>query len=103
MPHSLRETAIVSGRDCHSLYLLTKLPRFLNGFLHATGVEIWRLGIIVVTLQRIRGYALRVKAAAQHSSSELGSAFALHFPCNVKGEETTGSAQTWRIGDRHKN
>jgi len=23
----------------------------------------------------------RVKAAAQHSSSELGSAFALHFPC----------------------
>ena len=26
----------------------------------------------------------RVKAAAQHSSSELGSAFTLHFPCNVK-------------------
>ena len=24
----------------------------------------------------------RVKAAAQHSSSELGSAFALHFTCN---------------------
>jgi len=27
----------------------------------------------------------RVKAAAQHSSSELGSAFALHFSCNVGG------------------
>ena len=25
----------------------------------------------------------RVKAAAQHSSSELGSAFALHFTCTV--------------------
>ena len=29
------------------------------------------------------GDALRVKAAAQHSSSELGSAFTLHFTCNV--------------------
>ena len=26
----------------------------------------------------------RVKAAAQHSSSELGSAFALHFTCHCK-------------------
>ena len=29
------------------------------------------------------GDALRVKAAAQHSSSELGSAIALHFTCTV--------------------
>ena len=36
---------------------------------------------VVITLQRI-GDALRVWAAAQHSSSELGSAFALHHPCN---------------------
>jgi hypothetical protein len=28
------------------------------------------------------GDALRVKAAAQHSSSELGSAFALRFTCH---------------------
>ena len=27
---------------------------------------------------------VRVKAAAQHSSSELGSAFALHFTCHCK-------------------
>ena len=26
----------------------------------------------------------RVKAAAQHSSSELGSAFALHFTCTIQ-------------------
>ena len=26
---------------------------------------------------------VRVKAAAQHSSSELGSAFALHFTCST--------------------
>ena len=30
--------------------------------------------------------ALRVKAAAQHSSSELGSAFALHHNCTRKSE-----------------
>ena len=28
--------------------------------------------------------ALRLKAAAQHSSSGLGSALALHFNCDVK-------------------
>ena len=32
---------------------------------------------------------LRVKAAAQHSSSELGSAFALHFTCGMKDALTT--------------
>ena len=37
--------------------------------------------------------ALRVKAAAQHSSSELGSAFALHFPCTVN---LVGGAPTMR-------
>jgi len=31
--------------------------------------------------------ALRIKAAAQHSSSELGSAFTLHFICSTKSEE----------------
>ena len=30
------------------------------------------------------GDASRVKAAAQHSSSELGSAFALHFTCHCQ-------------------
>ena len=30
------------------------------------------------------GLQVRVKAAAQHSSSELGSAFALHFTCHRK-------------------
>ena len=32
----------------------------------------------------IRKMRVRVKAAAQHSSSELGSAFTLHFTCIVK-------------------
>ncbi len=31
----------------------------------------------------IKKLRVRVKAAAQHSSSELGSALALHFPCTV--------------------
>ena len=31
----------------------------------------------------IKKLRVRVKAAAQHSSSELGSALALHFPCSV--------------------
>ncbi|MBR4238676.1 MAG: hypothetical protein IKQ03_04610 [Prevotella sp.] len=31
--------------------------------------------------------AQRLKAAAQHSSSELGSAFVLHFNCKWKIEE----------------
>ena len=35
------------------------------------------------------GDALRVKAAAQHSSSELGSAFTLHFTCIVKRYQKT--------------
>ena len=30
------------------------------------------------------GLQVRVKAAAQHSSSELGSAFTLHFTCRRK-------------------
>ena len=34
-----------------------------------------------VPLQRISENALRVKAAAQHSSNKFDSAFALHFPC----------------------
>ena len=37
-------------------------------------------------LCRALGNALRVWAAAQHSSSELGSAFALHHPCTVNHE-----------------
>ena len=61
---------------------------------------------------------LRIKAAAQHSSSELGSAFALHFICNVnqvseewrvKSEEfaaARASSETWNLKlnsalDRH--
>lgn len=36
-----------------------------------------------VPLQRISKNALRVKAAAQHSSNKLDSAFALHFPCTL--------------------
>lgn len=36
-----------------------------------------------VILQRISENALRVKAAAQHSSNKLDSAFALHFPCTL--------------------
>ena len=44
----------------------------------------------------LRNFALanklqeRIKAAAQHSSSELGSAFTLHFICStkVKSEES---------------
>ena len=40
-------------------------------------------------LQKMRTFAahfenaLLVKAAAQHSSSKLDSAFALHFPCTL--------------------
>lgn len=36
-----------------------------------------------VILQRISENALRVKAAAQHSSNKLDSAFALQFPCTL--------------------
>ena len=56
------------------------------------------------------GIASRVKAAAQHSSSELGSAFTLHFPCNVnewdigpkpreltKREQLTLSFENWKL------
>ena len=35
----------------------------------------------------IKKLRVRVKAAAQHSSSELGSAFALHFTCNADPEK----------------
>ena len=114
MPCSLRAFALITHGVYGVQYFLTWIWQFLNRNLHATGVEIWRLGIIVVTLQRIRGYALRVKAAAQHSSSELGSAFALHFPCSVKSQRDNKETKrqvvrrlegpgTWRIGDRHKN
>ena len=48
--------------------------------------KIWKRTKIVVPLQSIKGNALRVWAAAQHSSSELGSAFALHHPCTVNHE-----------------
>jgi len=34
------------------------------------------------------GDASQVKAAAQHSTSELGSAFALHFTCQCHERET---------------
>ena len=38
------------------------------------------IGNFVLAIKKMR---VRVKAAAQHSSSELSSAFALHFPCTV--------------------
>ena len=114
LPCSLRAFALITHGVYGVQYFLTWIWQFLNRNLHATGVEIWKLVVFVVTLQRIRGYALRVKAAAQHSSSELGSAFALHFPCSVKSwrdnKETKRQVVrrlegpgTWRIGDRHKN
>ena len=52
-------------------------------------VKSLRISIIFLYLCNAFGDALRVKAAAQHSSSELGSAFALalHLPC--KSEVTS--------------
>ena len=47
--------------------------------------EIWRLRYFFVPLPCTWEGTWRVKAAAQHSSSELGSAFALHFTCSAKG------------------
>ena len=43
--------------------------------------EIWRIGFFSLTLPCTWEGTWRVKAAAQHSSSELGSALALHFTC----------------------
>ena len=51
--------------------------------------DIWLSHGIVVSLQCIWGNALRVRAAAQHSSSELGSAFTLHLTCTVKIKQIT--------------
>ncbi len=50
----------------------------------------------------LRNFALanklqeRIKAAAQHSSSELGSAFTLHFICivNLESEKWMGQKNT---------
>ena len=45
--------------------------------------------------------ALRIKAAAQHSSSELGSAFALHFICIVKVDGAKKEHRTHKRTLRH--
>ena len=43
------------------------------------GLGTMRFGLRAKSVEKVE----EVKAAAQHSSSELGSAFALHFTCNV--------------------
>ncbi len=50
------------------------------------------------------GYALRVKAAAQHSSSELGSAFALHFTwhCQSMEQREPFNSFEWQSRDRER-
>ena len=44
------------------------------------------IGNFVLAIKKMR---VRVKAAAQHSSSELSSAFTLHFTC-ISGSRSPG-------------
>ena len=71
MPCSLRAFALITHSVYGVQYLLTRIWQFLNRNLHGTRVEIWRLLLFVVILQRI-------------------------WRCSVKVNETTSSAQTWR-------
>ena len=76
MPCSLRAFALIT----HSVYgvqcFLTRMWRFLNRNLHATRVEIWRLLLFVVILQRIWRCSVKVN--------------------ETTSEQPTSSAQTWR-------
>ena len=58
------------------------------------------LRIILYLCKAIRKIALRVKAAAQHSSSKLSSAFTLHFPCTVNQKR---KARTQSMKDTESN
>ena len=53
MPRSLRAFVLITHSVYGVQYFLTVLLRFLNRNLHATGVDIWKLVVFVVTLQRI--------------------------------------------------
>ena len=79
-PQATRCTQTIHLRGLNISFAMSK--RSVNIFLQCKCLRIWFLAENVVSLQCMWD-ALRVKAAAQHSSSELGSAFTLHFTCIV--------------------
>ena len=59
---------------------LVKLGQTMSNYVNA----LFKCCIFAIANKKLQW---RVKAAAQHSSSELGSAFTLHFICSTKSEE----------------
>ena len=85
MPWSLIVFAILYGRECRSLYSLTRNGRFVNRFSRATGGQIWRLLLFVVILHlEIKEYweSQKVVARLENSNDSERSAQKLNLVIN---------------------
>jgi len=83
-PHQYNGSQLVM---LYCLRFLTEKAYFVNRFLQVTVGRFLAVGGFWSNFALANKLQERIKAAAQHSSSELGSAFTLHFICSTKSEE----------------